>query len=434
MHDTVSESPLSREITLAVPEEKIQQEVRSRLLQLSRTAKLAGFRPGKVPMRVVEKRYSKQVQDEVLWDLVSAELNEALKAQGLRPVSLPTIEPVESSTESARQFKALFEILPEVVVADLSDAVVEKPVIEITDADVDAALSRLRKNFGTWVAVERPAQEGDRLVITFSAKEGETPLELFQGENVPIELDGRSRFDEIFRSALLGMRAGEEKTFAMTFSEGYVESLRGKTADVTVQVRSVETLEPEDDDQALATKLGLAEPEKIRDELKKVLQRQVKKEERDRLLKQITNIILSHTDFELPKSMVHDTAHQLAQNLKERMRALVQNVDEIPISEETVQEDAEKLVKTRIAFSEIVRQYQLQAKPEKIRELVEEAAAEYENPEEVVLWFYEDPKRLEEFESRALEDELIQWVLSKARVEEKPMTVSEILEKGNTNG
>jgi trigger factor len=385
-------------------------------------------------MRVVEKRYSKQVQDEVLWDLVSAELNEVLKAQGLRPVSLPTIEPVESSTESARQFKALFEILPEVVVADLSDAVVEKPVIEITDADVDVALSRLRKNFGTWVAVDRPAQEGDRLVITFSAKEGETPLELFQGENVPIELDERSSFDETFRSALQGMRVDEEKTFTMTFSERYVESLRGKTADVTVKVKSVEALEPEDDDQVLATKLGLADPEKMREELEKVLHRQVKKEERDRLLKQITDIILSHTDFELPKAMVHDTAHQLAQNLKERMRALVQNVDEIPISEETVREDAEKLVKTRIAFSEIVRQYQLQAKPEKIRELVEEAAAEYENPEEVVLWFYEDPKRLEEFESRALEDELIQWVLSKARVEEKPMTVSEILEKGNANG
>jgi len=170
MHDTVSESPLSREITLAVPEEKIQQEVRSRLLQLSRTAKLAGFRPGKVPMRVVEKRYSKQVQDEVLWDLVSAELNEALKAQGLRPVSLPTIEPVESSTESARQFKALFEILPEVVVADLSDAVVEKPVIEITDADVDAALSRLRKNFGTWVAVERLRKKGTALSLLFQPK------------------------------------------------------------------------------------------------------------------------------------------------------------------------------------------------------------------------------------------------------------------------
>jgi trigger factor len=247
-------------------------------------------------------------------------------------------------------------------------------------------------------------------------------------------LDGRSRFDETFRSALLGMRAGEEKTFTMTFSEGYVESLRGKAADVTVQVKSIEALKPEDDDQALATKLGLADPEKIREELKKVLRRQVKKEERDRLLKQITDIILSHTNFELPKAMVHDTAHQLAQNLKERMRALVQNVDEIPISEETVQEDAEKLVKTRIAFSEIVRQYQLQAKPEKIRELVEEAAAEYENPEEVVLWFYEDPKRLEEFESRALEDELIHWVLSKARVEEKPMTVSEILEKGNAHG
>ena len=434
MHDTVSESPLSREITLAVPEEKIQQEMRSRLLQLSRTAKLAGFRPGKVPMRVVEQRYSKQVQDEVLWDLVSSELTEALKTQGLRPASLPTIEPLESSTEATRQFKALFEILPEVVVTDLSDAIVEKPVIEITDADVDVALSRLRKNFGNWVAVERPAQEGDRLVITFSAKDGETPLELFQGENVPIELDGRSRFDETFRNALLGMRAGEEKTFTMTFSEGYVESLRGKIADVTVQVKSIEALQPEDDDQALATKLGLAEPAKIREELKKVLRRQVKKEERDQLLKQITDIILSHTSFDLPKSMVHDTAHQLAQNLKERMRALVQNVDEIPISEETVQEDAEKLVKRRIAFSEIVQQYELQAKPEKIRELVEEAAAEYENPEEVVLWFYEDPKRLEEFESRALEDELIHWVLSKVRVEEKPMTVSEILEKGNANG
>jgi trigger factor len=431
MHDTVSESPLSREVTLAVPEEKITQEVRARLLKLSRTARLDGFRPGKIPMRVIEQRYSKQVYDEVLWDLVSAGLDEALKEKALRPVSLPAIEPVKESTEGMRQFKASFEVLPEVVIQDLSSAVIEKPVVEVTDEDIETSLSRLRQNFGSWVAAERPAQEGDRLVIDFSAKEGDIPLELFQGKDVQLTLEERSGFDETFRNALLGAQAGEEKTFDMTFSEHYVESLRGKTAEVTVHVKAVEALKPEENNQALAEKLGLAEPEKIRDELKNVLIRQVQKAARDKVLKQVTDIMLSHTDFALPQAMVHETAHKLAQNLKERMRALVQNADDVPISEEMVKEDAEKLVKTRIVFSEIVQQNKLQAKPDKIRALVEEAAAEYENPKEVTLWYYEDPERLHEFENRAIEDELIDWVLAQVHVEEKPMTVKEIIEKGN---
>jgi len=401
---------LERKITLTLPATVIQSEVDSRLKRLARTVKMDGFRPGKVPMSVVAQRYGYSVHYEVMNDKVGEAFAQAANEAKLRVAGQPRITEKEQSPEGELAFDAVFEVYPEVKMGDLSGIEVDKLSADVTDAAIDKTVDILRKQRRTFA--QRPqdaaAQDSDRVTVDF---EGQMLKE--------------------FEAAVRGMKTGESKTFPLAFPADYHgKDVAGKQADFMVTIKKIEAAHLPEVNEALAKSLGIAEGtvEGLRADIRKNLEREVKFRLLAKNKQAAMDALVATAELDLPKSSVQAEVDRMIEGARADLKQRgIKDADKAPIPEEMFRPQAERRVRLGLVVAELVRQHGLQAKPEQIKTHVEELAASYEKPAEVVRWYYSDNRRLAEVEAIVIENNVTEFVLSKAKVVEKPVSFDELM-------
>jgi trigger factor len=424
---------LERRVSMRVPVQDIEKQVDARLKQLARNVKMPGFRPGKVPMKIVAQTYGPQVRNEVLGDAVQKSFADAVKEANLRVAGYPKIEKKDGSSDQALEFSATFEVYPEVKLGELSGAAIEHPKVTVDDAAVARTLEILRKQRTKFVAADRPAKDGDKLTVDFQGTIDGMPFEGGRAENFIFAL-GEGRMLPGFESAARGMSAGESKSLSLKFPDDYHgKDVAGKEASFTLTVKNIDEAQLPEIDAEFARSLGVADGDvdKMRDEVRANVEREVKKRVEARLKNQVMDTLLAATPIELPKALIEMEAQQLLQRALQDLQARGVKPEQLNLSPQQFQEAAKRRVALGLIIAELARAENLQPKPAEVRALVEQEAQSYESPAEVVKWFYMQPQRLSEMEAMALEANVVKWVLSKAQVREKDMAFDELMGAGS---
>lgn len=423
---------LERKMTLSLPVQAIQSEVTARLKKLARTMKMDGFRPGKVPMNVVSQRYGYSVQYEVMNDKVGEAFFNAANEAKLRVAGQPKINEKEGAPEGELTFEAVFEVFPEVQIGDLSTAEIEKIATEVSDSAIDKTVDILRKQRRTFS--QRPhdaaAQDGDRVTVDFEGKiDGET----FEGGKAAdfqfILGDGQMLKE--FEEATRGMKSGESKTFPLAFPADYHgKDVAGKTADFMVTVKKIEAAHLPEVNEALAKSLGIedATVEGLRTDIKKNLDREVKSRLLSRNKAAVMDALVSKAELDLPNASVQAEVQRLLEGARADLKQRgIKDADKVAIPEDVFKPQAERRVRLGLVVAELVRANALQATMDQIKAHIQELAASYEKPAEVERWYFSDNNRLAEVEALVLENNVTDFVLSKAKVNEKSVTFDELM-------
>jgi len=423
---------LERKITLTLPVGTIQSEVEARLKKIARTTKMDGFRPGKVPMNVVTQRYGYSVHYEVMNDKVGEAFANAANEAKLRVAGQPRITESEASPEGEMAFDAVFEVYPEVKIADLSTAEVQKITAEVTDSAIDKTLDILRKQRRTFAqrAHDAAAQDGDRVTVDF---EGKIDGEVFAGGKAEdfqfIVADGQMLKE--FEDATRGMKAGESKTFQLAFpAEYHGKDVAGKTADFMVTLKKVEAAHLPEVNEALAKSLGIADAtvEGLRADIKKNLEREVKFRLLARNKQAVMDALVSKAELDLPNTSVQAEINRLLEGARADLKQRgIKDADTAPIPDDVFRPQAERRVRLGLVVAELVRSNELQAKTEQIKAHIEELAASYEKPADVMRWYYSDNNRLAEVEAIVIENNVTDFVLAKATISEKSVSFDELM-------
>jgi trigger factor len=424
---------LERRITLTLPAEALQAEVDTRLKKLARTAKADGFRPGKVPMNIVAQRYGYSVQYEVINDQLGQAFAKAAAEAQLRVAGQPSIAEKEGGpVEGLLQFDATFEVYPEVKLGDLSAVEVERVAAEVNDAAIDRTVEILRKQRRTFA--QRPAAEGaadgDRVTIDFEGKIDGVPFEGGKAEGFQF-LVGEGQMLEAFEKAVRGMKAGESKTFPLAFPEDYHgKDVAGKEADFLVTVKKIEAQNlPEVNDEFIKT-LGLADGsvESLRADIQKNLAREVKFRVAARNKGAALDAVLKAAEFDVPKSLVAAESDRLVEGARADLKARgIKDADKAPIPAEMFAPQAERRVRLGLIVAELVKVNNLEAKPEQLQAHIEELAQSYEQPQQVIAWYMSDRQRMAEVEAVVIEQNVTEFILSKAKVTDKAMSFEELM-------
>ena len=423
---------LERKITLTLPVSAIQTEVDARLKKLARNVKMDGFRPGKVPMNVVAQRYGYSVQYEVLNDKVGEAFAQAANEAKVRVAGQPRITEKDGAPEGQLTFDAIFEVYPDVKLADLSALELEKAHAEVSDAAIDKTIEILRKQRRTFAqrGLGDAAADGDRVTIDFEGKIDGEPFAGGKAEDFQF-LVGEGQMLKEFEDAVRGMKSGESKTFPLAFPEDYHgKDVAGKTADFLVTVKRIEAAHLPEVNDALAKSLGIADAtvEGLRADIRKNLEREVKFRLLARNKAAAMEALVSKAELDLPQSIVQSEVDRLKEGARADLKQRgVKDADKAPIPDDIFRPQAEQRVRLGLVVAEVVRAHDLHAKPEQIRAHIEEMAASYEKPEDVVRWYYSDNQRLAEVEAVVIERNVAEFVLSKAKVTEKAISFEELM-------
>ena len=415
---------LERRVSMNVPAEDIERKVDERLKQLARNVKMAGFRPGKVPLKLVAQTYGPQVRSEVLSDTVQKAFSDAVREANLRVAGYPRIE-----KKSDSEFSATFEIYPEVKVGDLAAAAVERPRVSVDDAAIDKTLDILRKQRTRFVPAQRAAQDGDRVTADFAGTIEGRPFEGGKAEGF-VFLLGEGRMLPEFDAAARGMSEGEEKTFELKFPDDYLgKDVAGKTASFHLKVSKVEAAQLPALDAEFAKTLGVADGDvtKMRGEVRANVEREVAKRIEARVKAQALQALLEAAPLELPKSLVQMEAQSLVERASADLQSRGVKPGEVPLDPKHFEDTAKRRVALGLIISHLRESEKLAPKPAEVRALIEQEAQTYESPAEVVKWFYMQPQRLSEMEGVALEANVVKWVLSKAKVADKDLSFDELM-------
>ena len=422
---------LERRLSVAVPLAEIDSEIETRLKKLTRSVKLHGFRPGKVPFKVVAQQFGPQVRQEVLGDAVEKSFGEAVRQQKLRVAGYPRFEakPLEDGA-SAFEYSATFEVYPEVTLGDLAQVTITRPQLEVGDTEVDKTLEVMRKQRTTYEPVDRAAEAGDRLTIDYRGTIEGVEFEGGTAQGHTLVL-GEGRLLADFESQLTGMKAGESKAFDVRFPDDYHgKDLAGKTARFEVTVKEVAAPRLPALDAEFARRLGIADGDvaKMRAEVRANLEREVKLRLKNRVKEQVMQALLDVTRIDVPKALVDREVERLQNRMRHELSASgVQVKSDTPMPREVFEKQGDRNVRLGLILAEAVKSHNLQAKPEQVRAVVEEQAQSYERPAEVVKWFYQSPERLREIESVVMEDNVVAWALSAARTEDKTIEFDELM-------
>lgn len=428
---------LERRVSMSVPLAEIDRRVEERLKQLARNVKMPGFRPGKVPMKIVVQQYGPQVRSEVLGDAVQKAFGDAVKEANLKVAGYPRIEQktepsAEGTPPGALEFSATFEVYPEVKLGDLSSSGIERPQVTVDDAAVEKTIRVLRKQRTVWSAVARPAQDGDRVAVDFEGRIGGELFESGSATGASFVL-GEGKMLPAFEASLRGARAGETRTFEMEFPADYArKEVAGKTAAFSVSLTQVEEGALPPLDAEFARRLGIADGDvgKMRAEVRSNVEREVQKRIDARVKEQVLQVVLDAAPLELPKSLVEMETKRLIENANADLQARGLKPENVPLDPQAFEAGAKRRVALGLIFAELARMQNLQPKPAQVRALIDAEAQSYENPAEVVKWFYMQPQRLQEMESLALEGNVVSWVLGKAKVSEKAVSFDELMGSG----
>ncbi len=424
-------SGLERRMTVEVPEERIDGEVKNRLQRLARTAKVKGFRPGKVPMKVVAQQYGKQVRDEVVGEVIQATYFEAINQEKLQPAGMPSIEPKVNDEGQSLQYTATFEVMPEVELADISGSKLEKVVAEVTDEDLEKMIDNLREQHAEWKSVKRKAKKGDRLNIDFKGTiEGEE-FSGNSGEGVPVTI-GSGRMIEGFEDGLVGAKAGEELTLDLKFPEEYGNSeVAGKPVQFEVKVNSVEepVLPELDEEFAKGFGIGDGSLEALRNEVRKNMERELQQAVSAKNKQAVMDALMELNKIDVPAALVDNEAENLKQQMMQQMQ-IPQGKSAPELDASLFRDEAERRVTLGMLVAEIIKAHELKVDEDKVKAKVEEIAATYEQPEQVVNFYMGDKSRLSQIENLLLEDEVVDWALGKADVSESKSSFDEVMGRG----
>ncbi|MCR4298403.1 MAG: trigger factor [Gallionella sp.] len=423
-------SALKRRLNASIPQQAIRGEVATRLKKIGRTAKISGFRPGKVPAKILEQHYGAQAHQEALGDALQRSFAEAAQLNNLRVAGYPQFEiKTNDLNADSIEYSATFEVYPEVVMGDLSGETVERLVYELAQADVDDTIVTLRKQRAVFEPVDRAAQAEDQVRIDFV---GRLDGEIFQGgeaSDYPFVL-GVGRMLPEFEAAIIGMKAGDTKSFDMTFPEDYHgKNVAGKQVTFTITLHRVEEPRLPEVDAAFAESVGIEDGDvsKLESEVSTNLQREVVRRLKVRNKEAAMNALLKVALFDLPKALVEWEVQNLMQQAMRDMESRGMKVKDVMLSPELFTERAIKRIKLGLIFAELAQKHKLTAKPEQVRALVEDHAQSFDQPEEVVSWLYANPSQLQEMESLALEENVAGWITGQTRTIDKAVSFKELM-------
>ncbi len=432
-----STGTIGRKVRVEVPEDRISSEVSDRLQKMTKTTKVQGFRPGKVPLKIVQGRYGLQVRKEVIGELVQSSLYEAITQEDLKPAGQPQIDELKDESGQDLVYTASFEVYPEVKLKDMGELEFEKPTCAVSDDDVTSTIEMLRKQRRELKIAERAAQNGDVLDINF---EGFIDGEAFEGgkaENYELEL-GSNSFIAGFEDGLVGASEGDDVVVNVKFPDEYGnEALKGKDAEFKVKVNLVnETVLPEVDETfMLEFNVKDGKEETFRDEIKRNMEREVDLTLRRQIKDVVMDALHEANEIELPQALVANEANRAKQDFENNLKRQGHNAGAIGSLDASVfTEQAKKRVTLQLILGEIIKQNELKADPAKVKEMIDQVASGYEDPSAVLDWYYSDQKNLAEVESLTLEDDVVDWVLGHAKVTDKACTFDEIMNKGQTAG
>ena len=415
-------SGLERRMTVQIPADQIDQQVLGKLQQLVRTVRLDGFRPGKVPMSVVKKRYEGQVRQETAGELIASSYEQALQQENLKPAGDPSIEQTRNEPGLELEFVAIFEVYPDIEPPEMSDITIERLSAEVTDSDVDNMIEKLRKQRVTWTAVERASGQGDRLEIDFKGTVDGQPFAGNEAHNVPLEL-GSDTMIPGFEEQLVGVSAGDTKTIEVTFPDDYAsQEVAGKTAKFEVTVHSVAAAELPEVNDDFASAFGVADGgmDQLRAEIRKNMERELEAAIKSRVKQQVFDALLEKVDVDVPSVLIDSEIDALIK--KDEASA------DAGGDRSRLEDEARRRVSLGLLISEVIQRNQLQVDPERVRETIEKLAQSYEKPEEVVQWYYSNQEMLAGIQTLIMEDTVVEWVTGQANVNEKPINFEEIIQ------
>jgi len=422
---------LERRLNVAVPRDAIENEVAKRLAKLAKNVKVAGFRPGKVPLKMVAQQYGPQVRSDVISDTVQATLTDAIREQNLRLAGSPRIEPRADGAPADDQFEfsAVFEVYPEIRIGDLSQVTITRPVAEVGPADIDDTIEVLRRQRTRFVPAARPAATGDRVVVDFSGRIDGVEFAGGQAKDFAIVV-GEGRMLPEFETAVTGMQAGETREFTLTFPADYHgKDVAGKVAAFSLAVQSVSAPELPAVDEEFARAFGVPSGrlDDLRTEITANLRLELKRKIEGKVREQALDALRKSTDLTVPRSLVAQEAQAMAQRMAADLQQQGMKPSDIKLTPDMFLANAEERVALSLVVSEVVRLHGLHAKPEQVKALVLEAAQTYEQPDAVVRWHYEKPERLNEFEARAVERNVVEWISSQATVQDVAATFADLM-------
>ena len=422
-------SALERRIDMTVALAEVDKDVEQRLKHLSRTVKMPGFRPGKVPLKMVAQQYGSQARSEAIGAAVEKAYGEKLREQKLRVAGYPRIEPNADASPGLLGFTAVFEVYPDVTLSDISGQTIEKPTLTVTEAEVDKTIEVLRKQRTTYTETDRAAIKDDRLLIDFVGRKDGEEFPGGKASDYGVMVGGGMMLPD-FETHLEGVRAGERKVFDVTFPADYQNAeLAGMTAQFEMHVKKVESPRVPEIDADFARQLGVADGDvdKMRVEVRANLEREVRKRLLAKVKGQVMEALLRVNPIEVPKALVAMESEQMAQAARRDMESRGMTMKNVPVESSWFGEQATRRVKLGLLLAELVKVRDLHVKPEQVRAIVDECAETFEDPKEVVRWYYSQPQRLAEAEALALENNVVDWVLANAMVSETPIAFDELM-------
>lgn len=420
---------LERKITITVPAETVETQVKARLREVGKTTRIDGFRKGKVPVSVLEKRYGQSVFVEVAQEQMQQNYIQGIIQEKVNPAGAPFFEPKNMKRGEDLEFSATFEVYPEIALDNVDKISVERPVAEVTDADLDNMMVTLQKQQASWVESDEAAAEGHRVNINFVGKIDGEEFEGGKAEGFDLEL-GQGRMIPGFEDGILGKKAGEEVTVNVTFPEEYhAENLKGKKAEFAVTVNKVEAQQLPELNDEFVTKFGIEEGgvDALKAEVKNNMTRELGQALKAKVKEQAIKGLLEAHELEVPKALIDQEVNALRQQAMQRFGGQMDasNMPELPA--ELFEQQAKDRVRTGLLLGEFIRTNEIKADDAKVKEIIETQASAYEDPSEVVNHYYGDEKLMENIRNLATEDQAIEMLLEKAKVEDKSFSFDEIM-------
>ncbi|MCX7085339.1 MAG: trigger factor [Methylococcales bacterium] len=422
-------SELSRKMTVSVPETVVQEKIAERLKALAREVKIDGFRPGKVPQHVVKKMYGERIRGEITGDLIKDTYYDALQDQDLKPAGYPHIEPLEE-TEGFK-YTAVFEVYPEISLEGLDKLEVERPVSSVTDADVEEMIEKLRAQKQTLQVVERAAQDKDTITISFSGtSEGENFTD-GQVDDFPVVL-GSNKMIPGFEGNLLGLSAGDNKTFTVSFPEDYGnEKLAGKAAEFEVTVSKVEEAVLAEINEEFVKAYGVEDGsvDSFRVDVRNNMDRELVQALRGKLKNAVMDAVYENVKITVPNSLVDVEVEEMMKPYLETAKRQNMKLEDLKLPREMFEAQATRRVALGLILGEVIQKNAIQLDANKVRSTIEDMAKSYERPDDVVAWYYADESRLNDVQQMVLEDQVVESLIEKAKVSDKSVNFSDVMDK-----
>ncbi len=417
---------LKRRMTVELPVERVNEIVDNKLRSMARDVRLDGFRPGKVPLKVIRQRFGGHARQEAYGELIQESYYKALQEKELHAVGDPAIDIKDQ--KDAFVYVAEFEVVPDLTISDLSDAELQRPVAELLDSDVDGMIEKLRQQRVTWNKVERAAQDGDQLTISFVGKIDDEEFEGGSAVKVPLVLGSGSMIDG-FEQGLLGASEDDERSVETTFPDDYqAQNLAGKAAVFEITVNEVaEPVLPEvDEDFIKAFGIEDGSVDSFMEDMRTNMQRELDTKIKSKTKEVVMQLLLDKNEFDVPQAIIDDEAGRLREDTSKQMESQGQSSSTFQLPMEVFKEQAERRVKLGMLTTKIISEQNIEVDEERLRQMIEEFAASYESPQEMIDWYYEDDARIDPVRHVVLEDQVVDWVLGQVKVEEKQQSFEEL--------